>query len=208
MAQNSVFSFQSPSQPLVRQLTGAFIISGSLYDRLIMVGLVVAAICALALSAQIQIPFYPVPVTMQTLIILMIGMSYGARLAGVSVLGYLGAGALGYPVFAGGGGGLASFAGPTGGYLIGFFVAAVVMGVLSERGWTRNWQTTFIAMLIGNLVIFAMGLFWLSGFVGGFEKALIFGLYPFLIGDILKVVIATATMPFLWRLVQRLTSGE
>ena len=160
--------------------------------------LVIAGSILLALSAHIKVPFYPVPVTMQTMIILMIGVTYGSRLGSLTILAYLAEGAMGLPVFAGGAG-LAYMAGPTGGYLLGFLVAAFVTGSLAERGWGKTWQTTAAAMVIGNLVIYAFGVTYLSTIVGSFDKALQFGLVPFIYGDILKIVIATAALPMAWK---------
>ena len=160
--------------------------------------LVIAGSILLALSAHIKVPFYPVPVTMQTMIILMIGVTYGSRLGALTILAYLAEGAMGLPVFAGGAG-LAYMAGPTGGYLLGFLVAAFVTGSLAERGWGKTWQTTAAAMVIGNLVIYAFGVTYLATIVGSFDKALQFGLVPFIYGDILKIVIATAALPMAWK---------
>lgn len=168
--------------------------------------LVVAGIALLAISAHVKIPFYPVPVTMQTLVVLMIGMSFGTRLAGITVLLYLVDGALGLPVFAGGAG-LAYMMGPTGGYLLGFLVAAVVLGQLAEKGWGKSLGTTIAAMVIGNVVIYMFGLFWLSQIIG-LEKAVQFGLMPFVYGDVLKIVIAAGLLPFAWKAVQKLTHKD
>ena len=102
---------------------------------------------------------------MQTLAVLAIGMTYGTRLGGATLLGYLGAGAVGAPVFAGGAG-IAYMMGLTGGYLLGFFVAAVVLGALAERGWTRSIVTTAAAMLLGNIIIYLLGVSWLANLIG------------------------------------------
>ena len=157
---------------------------------------VLAGIALLTISAHIKIPFYPVPLTMQTLIVLGIGMTYGARLGGATLLGYLAAGFFGLPVFAGGAG-MAYMMGPTGGYLAGFFAAAVVLGALAERGWTRSWATAAAAMLMGNVIIYLLGVGWLSSLIG-WEKAVQFGLLPFLYGDALKLIIAALGVPYLW----------
>ncbi|MGC6412853.1 MAG: biotin transporter BioY [Candidatus Puniceispirillaceae bacterium] len=166
--------------------------------------LVVAGIALLAISAHVKIPFYPVPVTMQTLVVLMIGMTYGTRLGGVTLLAYLGNGAIGLPVFASGAG-WAYMMGPTGGYLLGFFVAAIVLGQLAEMGWGKSLASTAAAMVIGNVVIYSFGVFWLSQMIG-LEKAFQFGLLPFVYGDALKIVIAAGLMPFAWKAVQKLIS--
>ena len=168
--------------------------------------LVVAGIVLLAVSAHVKIPFYPVPVTMQTLVVLMIGMTYGTRLGGVTLLAYLANGAIGLPVFASGAG-WAYMMGPTGGYLLGFFVSAIVLGQLAEMGWGKSLASTAAAMVIGNVVIYAFGVFWLSQMIG-LEKAFQFGLAPFIYGDLLKIVIAAGLMPFAWKAVQKLVSKD
>ena len=192
----SALSF-SPSKPFCHVAFG----DDSQLRRMTQIIMVVAGIAALSLSAHIKIPFYPVPVTMQTLIVLMIGMSYGTRLGGVTILGYLAAGAAGAPVFAGGAG-LAYMMGTTGGYLVGFFISAVIMGLLAERGWGRNWMTTSLAMVIGSALIYLCGASWLSSFIG-LEKAIIAGVLPFIYGDLLKLVIAAAALPMAWSLLGR-----
>jgi len=187
MLHASDFKLTNAGPSLVPQITGT-----SLHQLLA----VVAGICVLAASAHIKIPFYPVPLTMQTLAVLAIGMTYGTRLGGATVLGYLAAGAAGAPVFAGGAG-IAYMMGPTGGYLLGFFVAAVILAGLAERGWTRTFATTALAMLLGNVVIYLTGVSWLATLIG-MEKAIQFGLLPFLYGDALKLVIAALGVPYLW----------
>ena len=167
---------------------------------------------AIWVSAKIQIPFYPVPMTMQVFVILAIGAAFGSRLGVATVLLYLAEGAAGLPVFAGTpekGIGLAYMAGPTGGYLIGFVVAAFITGTLAERGWDRNFVTTALAMLFGLAAIYALGLLWLAApflpiteFGGiGFDKAIQFGLQPFIIADLVKVALATAFFPMIWKMI-------
>ena len=162
------------------------------------VALVIGGSILLALSAHIKVPFYPVPVTMQTMLVLMIGMAFGPRLGFATIMAYLAQGAMGLPVFAGGAG-LAYMAGPTGGYLFGFAVAAIVTGFLAEKGWGKSVGSTALAMVIGNIVIYAFGVTYLSSIVGGFDKAIQFGLAPFIYGDLLKIVIATAAIPLAWK---------
>ena len=169
--------------------------------------LAVAGSILLYLSAKIKVPFYPVPITMQTFVVLVIGMAYGWRLGAATVLLYLLEGASGLPVFAGTpekGIGLAYMTGPTGGYLVGFVVAAGVCGWLAERGWDRNWLTTIAAMLLGNLIVYLLGVAWLGNLIG-IDKALQFGLYPFLWGDLAKIVLAMIALPFAWKLVKKRT---
>ena len=175
--------------PLVRNVTLAIL--GSL---------------ALWISAKISIPFWPVPLTMQTLVVLMIGMAFGSRLGVATVLLYLAEGAAGLPVFSGTpekGIGLAYMMGTTGGYLIGFVLAAGVVGHLAERGWDRNPVSTAVAMLLGNIVIYLPGLLWLGMIVGWDKPVLAWGLTPFLAGDALKLALAAVLMPTLWALLSK-----
>ena len=157
---------------------------------------VVSGSLLVALSAQVAIPlpFSPVPITGQTLAALLIGALLGRRLGAVALLLYLAEGAIGLPVFAGGGVGLARLAGPTGGFLVGLVVAAYLVGALAERGWVRRPATTVLAMLFGNVVIYAFGLTWLARFLGA-GQVLAAGLLPFIPGDLLKLALAAALLP-------------
>jgi len=157
-------------------------------------------------SAKIQIPFYPVPMTTQTLVVLALGVAYGWRLGAATLALYFLEGAFGLPVFAGTpekGIGLAYMFGPTGGYLIGFLLAAMVCGWLAERGWDRSVAKTAGAMLIGNVVIYVPGLLWLGTLVGWDKPVLAWGLTPFLLGDLTKLALAAAVFPAIWKLVRR-----
>ncbi len=163
---------------------------------LILLGSVVVAACA-----QISIPLQPVPVTGQTLAILLVGMALGSRRGALALLAYLAEGAAGLPVFAGGQSGLAYMAGPTGGYLLGFVAAAWLVGWLAERGFDRNLFTTLAAMAAGNIVIYFFGVLWLQTLIG-LDKALIGGVYPFLIGDALKAILAALLLPAAWKYIK------
>ena len=172
--------------------------------RAIVLALVGSAV--LWASAKIQVPFYPVPMTLQTLAVLGLGMAYGWRLAFATLLLYLAQGAFGLPVFAGTpekGIGLAYMMGPTGGYLLGFLLAATLCGWLAERGWGRNVATTALAMLLGNIVIYVPGLLWLGALFGWDKPVLEWGLTPFLLGDATKLVLAALILPGLWTLLGR-----
>lgn len=167
--------------------------------------LMVLGTVALWLSAKIQVPLIPVPITMQTLVVLVIGVAYGWKLGGATMLLYLAEGAVGLPVFAGNwseGGGVHHLYGPTAGYLIGFAVAAAICGSLAERGWDRSLLKAGAAMVIGNLVIYALGLIWLAIQIG-VADALKYGLLPFLVGDALKIVLGACLLPGTWRLIGR-----
>ena len=164
----------------------------------------------LALSSKIQIPFVPVPLTLQTMVVLVLGMAFGFKLATATLVLYLLEGALGLPIFAGTpakGLGLAYMMGPTGGYLLGFVLAASVCGWLAERGWDRNVVSTALAMLIGNVLIYVPGLLWLGTVVGWDKPVLQWGLTPFLLGDLTKLVAAALLLPTTWRLIGKRGEG-
>jgi len=164
------------------------------------IALAVAGSLALWLSAKIQVPFWPVPVTMQTMVVTLIGASFGWRLGLATVALYLAEGAVGLPVFAGTperGIGLAYMAGPTGGYLIGFAVAAAAMAPLAGRG--RNGLRMAVAMTVGTAIILLCGFLHLAAFVG-LEAAWLNGVVPFLAGSLLKIALGTALMVGAWRL--------
>ena len=190
--------------PLIIHVLSPYVEKGASKNSLLLVQISLALIGSLLLtiSAKVQIPFYPVPMTMQTLVVLMIGMSYGAPLAALTIFLYLFQGAVGLPVFANGGG-LAYMMGPTGGYLVGFFLSATLLGILASNGWGKTWQTTAVAMILGVGVIFAMGISWLAMFIG-FKGALINGFFPFIYADFLKIIIASFAMPAAWSVVHRI----
>ncbi|MHA1188874.1 MAG: biotin transporter BioY [Alphaproteobacteria bacterium] len=144
-------------------------------------------------SAKVKIPFYPVEMTMQTFVIMGIAATYGSRLAVATVLLYFAEGALGIPVFTGTpekGLGLAYMAGSTGGFLLGFPIAAFFIGWLAERGFDRSFVKLFAAMLVGDAIIFALGLLWLGTLFGWDKPILEWGLYPFILGDLTKIALA------------------
>ena len=172
--------------------------SALLYDA----ALVLGASLVIALSAQvaIQLPFSPVPITGQTMAVLLVGALLGSRRGALAVLAYIAEGLAGLPVFAGGAAGLARLFGPTGGYLVGFVAAAFLVGWLAERGWDRRFGTTLAAMTLGNLVIYGVGAVWLAVFVGGLSRAWSLGVLPFLPGDAIKIVLAAVLLPGGWKL--------
>ena len=149
-------------------------------------------------SAKVQVPFWPVPMTMQTYVVLSVGALFGWRLGAMTILAYIAEGALGLPVFAGSpasGVGLAYLAGPTGGYLAGYVLAVVLVGLLAESGWDRSLPQTALAVLAGEMAILGMGCAWLAAQMG-WQKALAFGLGPFLFGDAAKMAFATVTISY------------
>jgi biotin transport system substrate-specific component len=162
--------------------------------------LVITGSLFLALMAQLSVPlpFSPVPITGQTLGVLLVGALLGSW-RGASAVGlYLLEGAMGFPVFAGGSFGFMILMGPTGGYLMGFVLGAWVIGFLCEKKWDRNIKTALAAFILGQTIIFALGLFWLSFFVGT-KSVLLFGFWPFLPGAVYKTFLATFILPTAWK---------
>ncbi|MBV8104194.1 MAG: biotin transporter BioY [Hyphomicrobiales bacterium] len=164
--------------------------------------LAVGGALALALSAKIQVPFAPVPMTLQSLVVLALGAAYGARLAAATVALYLLEGLVGLPVFAGALAGPAYMAGPTGGFLAGFLVAAPLVGSLAERGWDRSWRLLLAAMALGHLAIFTLGFAWLAILIGP-EKAFMLGVAPFALATIVKTLLACALVVAAWSALDR-----
>jgi biotin transport system substrate-specific component len=183
--------------PLIQRLIP---IPHSLGRTLLCVALGVAAT---ALFAQLRLELGAVPLTGQTLAVLLIGAAYGARLGAITLASYLGVGALGLPVFSGGASGLSTLTGVTAGYLVGFVLAAAVVGALAERGWDRRPVWTALAMLIGNVLIYLPGLLWLGQFMPDWSSTLRQGLAPFIIGDIIKLMVAAGLLPAVWKLLER-----
>ena len=147
----------------------------------------------LAASSKVQVPFWPVPMTMQTFVVFIIGMSYGSGLAFTTLAVYLLEGAFGLPVFAKGGG-LVYLTGPTAGYLYGMVAAAWIIGIFSDLGYNKSFLKSLKSLLIGTFIIFLLGVGYLGSIIG-FEKALVAGLYPFVLSEIFKILLATALIP-------------
>jgi biotin transport system substrate-specific component len=163
--------------------------------------LVLAGTAVIAISARIQVPMWPVPMTLQTLAVLLIALSFGARLASVTLAAYLLQGAIGLPVFAGGGG-IAFLISPTAGYLFGFFAAAMTVGLLADLGWHRSNLGTLAALGIGIVIIYTLGVGWLAVHVG-LTQAISLGVVPFIAGDLAKIAIAVMILPQIWSLVAK-----
>jgi len=178
--------------------------SALLLKRIALVGL---GIAALVIAAKVRVPFWPVPVTMQTFVVLTVGAAYGMRLGVATVFGYLLVGALGFDVFTSSSAesnGLAYMMGGTGGYLLGFLLAAGTLGALARRGWDRSVGQMAAAMLIGNAIIYVPGVLWLGHLYAetkGWATVLDWGLWPFLAGDALKLALAALLLPAVWRMV-------
>ncbi len=164
--------------------------------------LVILGSLFVAALAQIVIPlpFTPVPITGQTFGVLLVGAALGSKRGAASLVLYLAEGAVGLPFFAGGAHGLTVLTGATAGYLLGFVGAAYVIGRLAEIGYERSVRTSFIPFLIGTVIIYVCGVTWLAVVVGSFSKAVTLGLVPFIIGDIIKLVVAALALPAAWNL--------
>jgi biotin transport system substrate-specific component len=168
--------------------------------------LVLAGTAILAISAKTQVPFWPVPMTLQTLAVMAIAAAYGSNLAVATVIAYIAEGLAGIPVFAGAAAGPAYVLGPTGGFLLAFVAGAAIVGFAADRGDSRSFAKLAIAMVLADVVIFALGLVWLGAAVpkiGYSAKLLSIGLYPFVLGDLLKIALASMLIPAVWGLVGR-----
>ena len=166
--------------------------------------LVGAGVVFLALLAQLRVQIGPVPLTGQTLGVLLLGAAYGGRLGALTTGAYALLGLAGLPLFAGGGSRLAYLLGPTGGYLVGFVIAAGLLGLLAQRGWDKTYVRAACAMLLATVVIYLFGVSWLTVALGGdLSAALAAGLAPFVIGDLIKLGVAVSLLPTAWRLLGR-----
>lgn len=155
---------------------------------------VLAGTAVLAIASQLAVPMPPVPMTMQTLAVTLIGALYGWRLATITILAWLLEAALGLPVLANGKGGLAPFMGPTAGYLFAFPVVGALVGWLAERGWNGGRPVlAFAAMLAGHALCLLLGAAWLATLIGA-EKALLAGVVPFLLGSLVKSALGAAIL--------------
>jgi biotin transport system substrate-specific component len=185
----------SATQTLVQTLLP----NRSLTRNLVLVG---GGALLTTVAAQVQIPWQPVPFTLQTLAVMLVGLSMGARLGALSQLAYLAAGLAGAPVFAGFSGGVLKLMGPTGGYLVSFVLVAGLLGWMSDRGWTKTAAGSALALAAGALLNLGLGTLWLSAFTG-LEKAFWLGFAPFVAIEAVKALIAIPVIPLSWKLVRR-----
>lgn len=177
------------TRPLMLLRDGALIVGASI-------------LFVLSARASIHLPFTPVPITLQTLVVMLVGAALGSRRGALAALLYLAEGATGLPVFASGGG-LLYLLGPTAGYLWSYPIAAFVVGLLCERGLDRSFRTSVLAMVPGSLLIYAVGVPWLALVLHlNLTQALIAGMLPFIPGDIIKILIAAALLPTAWTIVR------
>jgi biotin transport system substrate-specific component len=166
--------------------------------------LVVLGTLFVATLAQVKIPlpFTPVPLTGQTFAVLLVGATLGSTRGVLSMVLYIALGAFGLPVFAGGASGWAYLSGATLGYLIGFAVGAYVIGLLAERGLERSVRTSFVPFVVGTVIIYICGVAWLGMLLGSFSRAVVSGVLPFLVGDVIKLLAASLALPVAWKLVK------
>lgn len=167
------------------------------------VGLAVQGSAIVAIAAQINIPLPVVPLTLQTLAVLAIGAAYGARLGAATLALYAIEGAAGLPVFAQMKAGAAVIAGPTGGYIVGFILAAALVGYLAEKGWSSNIAKMIAASLLGAAVLYIPGLIWLHQFANGWAQTFEWGITPFILGDIVKAIIAALGFKAAWSTINK-----
>lgn len=172
------------------------------FDRTRSVAVVVAFSLLTALAAQVSIPIGPVPITGQTFAVTLTGALLGSRLGAIAMIIYLIEGASGLPFFSNGGSGIQKFLGPTGGYLVAFPAAAFITGAFAEHGWDKRFLTAAAAMTIGSAVILLAGWAWLSQLMPP-AVAYKAGVEPFIIGDIIKIILAAAVLPSGWYLLDR-----
>ena len=168
-------------------------------------GLVLGFSLLTALAAQIVIPIGPVPITAQSFAVLLTGALLGSRLGAMAMVAYLIEGASGLPFFYGGSGGIAHLLGPTGGYLVAFPAAAFITGAFAEHGWDKRFVTAAAAMTIGSVLIILSGWAWLSQFMAA-SVAFNTGVARFIVGDIVKIILAAAALPVGWKLLNRKAS--
>ena len=171
------------------------------------VGVVFAFSLLTALAAQVSIPIGPVPITGQTFAVTLTGALVGSRLGAIAMIIYLAEGAAGLPFFSNGGSGILTFLGPTGGYLVAFPASAFITGAFAEHGWDKRFLTAAAAMTIGSAVILLAGWAWLSQLMP-LTVAYHAGIEPFIIGDIVKIVLAAAVLPSGWYLLDRKASNR
>ncbi|WP_407496555.1 biotin transporter BioY [Pseudooceanicola sp. MF1-13] len=191
-----------------RVLTDAFGPTEGTALRLKQAALVIAGIALLAVCAKIKVPVpgSPVAVGMGTFAVLSIGAAYGARLGLVTIMGYMLIGMLGFDIFQSSTNelnGVEYMMGGTGGYLLGYVMATVLLGYLAQRGWDRSVLWMALAMLAGNVLLYIPGLAWLGALYGWDQPILQWGLTPFIVGDVLKLALAALILPLAWKLVGR-----
>jgi biotin transport system substrate-specific component len=187
---------------LAPTLSNRFLPRAASWLRDVILILLGALFVAALAQIEIHLPFTPVPITGQTFGVLLVGAALGSKRGAASLASYLALGTVGLPFFAGGAHGLSILTGATGGYLIGFVLAAYIIGLLAERGLERSMRTSVIPFLVGTVIIYVCGVAWLAVFLRSFGQALVAGFLPFLIGDAIKLVAASLALPAAWKVVK------
>jgi biotin transport system substrate-specific component len=171
--------------------------------------MIVFSIIFLSIMANIRIPLWPVPMTMQTFGVFLMAFFFGSKKGFLTMVAYLSAGLVGFGVFAGYKSGMGALIGPTGGYLIGFLFMAFFVGWMIEKGYGRTWKSVLICMIIGEVILYGFGLTGLWFYLGkvSFIKLLTLGFVPFIIGDLLKIGIAVSLFPYFWKGAEKLADN-
>ena len=165
------------------------------------ISLMIIGTLILAFSSKVQVPFWPVPMTMQTFVIFLIGMTYGVRLSFATVTLYLLEGAAGLPVFASGGG-LSYLFGPTAGYLYGMLFASVAISYFANLGFSKTYFKAAFSLIIGSIIIFSFGILYLGSIIG-YEKAIAAGLFPFIPSELFKIALAVSLIPTIHKIIKK-----
>ena len=169
-------------------------------QNIINVLLILFGTLLLTISAKVQVPFWPVPMTMQTFVVFLIGSTYGVRLSFLTLVAYLIEGALGLPVFAAGGG-IVYLTGPTAGYLFGMTIAAAAISYFANMGYSTSYIKSLISIMIGSIIIFTLGVLYLGSIIG-YTKAIQAGLLPFIPSELFKIVLAVLLIPTLHKIIK------
>jgi biotin transport system substrate-specific component len=184
-----------------RVLADAFVPGGAVTNT----ALVLGGAALTGVLAQLSVPLWPVPITGQTLGVLLVGSALGPTRGALAMVAYWIAGVAGVPVFSDASSGLATALGPSGGYIVGFIASAYLVGRLAERNWDRKFLGAAVAFLAGTVTTFAFGMVWLAiALDANLQQTLEWGLYPFIIGGIVKAAIAAAIIPAVWKLAPKL----
>ena len=188
-----------------RVLADVFVPSNALTNA----ALVMGGAALTGLFAQLSVPLWPVPITGQTLAVLLVGTALGPLRGALAMSVYWVAGVVGVPVFSEASSGLATALGPSGGYIIGFIASAYLVGRLAERNWDRKVIGAALSFFAGTVTTFVFGMVWLAISLGAnLQQTLEWGLYPFLIGGAVKAAVAAAVIPAIWKVAPKLTNGR
>ncbi|MFH0868055.1 MAG: biotin transporter BioY [Candidatus Woesearchaeota archaeon] len=169
--------------------------------------MILMSVVFLGIMANIRIPLWPVPITMQTFGVFLIAFFFGSRKGFLAILAYVLAGLVGFGVFAGYKSGIGALIGPTGGYIAGFLFMSIIVGIMIEKGYGRTKGSVLLCMLVGEVVLYIFGVAGLWLYLGNvsFVKVLMLGFVPFIIGDIVKILGAVALFPYLWKGAERIS---